>query len=135
VTIFGIPDQDASVTASAILTSMQSGLDANDAAALMGLFDRDAVLVGTAGHCLGEEAVREYLTAVVEAPGALSWVWRDVVVFHQSPGTLGFAGFGNIVVTDQDGEHRAPFRLTAFAVQSAGVWRLRQFHGSIPSEF
>jgi hypothetical protein len=66
VTIFGIPDQDASATASAILNSMQSALDANDAAALMGLFDRDAVLVGTAGHCLGQESAREYLTAAVE---------------------------------------------------------------------
>ncbi|MGH8892283.1 MAG: nuclear transport factor 2 family protein [Actinomycetes bacterium] len=126
---------DANAVASSILARIQSAVDAKDADALIDLFDDTAVLVGTAGHGRRPEEVREYLTAVVAQPGSLSWEWRDVVVFHEGPGAIGFAGFGDIVVADQDGEQRAPIRLTAFAVQSPAGWRLRQFHGSIPAGF
>ena len=46
-----------------------------------------------------------------------------------------FAGFGDLVVPDQSGERRAPFRLTALGVESPAGWKLQQFHGSIPSDF
>jgi hypothetical protein len=56
-------------------------------------------------------------------------------LFHDSPGVLGFAGFGEVVVSEADREDRAPFRLTALAAKEAGGWKLQQFHGSIPSDF
>jgi hypothetical protein len=60
---------------------------------------------------------------------------HDVVPFHESAETLGFAGFGEIVVSDGTRERRAPIRLTVLAIRTPDGWRLRQFHGSIPSDF
>jgi SnoaL-like domain len=54
--------------------------------------------------------------------------------FQQSGGALGFAAFGEIVVSDGSGERRAPIRLTRLAVQTTEGWRIREFHGSIPSD-
>jgi len=48
---------------------------------------------------------------------------------------LGFAAFGEIIVSLGSDERRAPIRLTIFAVRTPSGWRLRQFHGSIPSDF
>jgi uncharacterized protein (TIGR02246 family) len=118
-----------------ILRALQSAIDAGDAGALVALFDDPAVLVGTAGDGRDREALRAYLTAVATQPESLRWEWREVVPFHASAGTLGFAGFGDIVVSDGETERRAPIRATIFAVQTPHGWRLRQFHGSIPSDF
>jgi hypothetical protein len=76
--------------------------------------------------------VRRYLIAVATQPGSLRWDWQEVVPFHHDESSLGFAAFGEIVVSDGTTEQRAPIRATLFAVQSPDGWRLRQFHGSIP---
>jgi len=75
------------------------------------------------------------LTAVATQPESLRWEWQETVPFHQSAGTLGFASFGEVIVSDGSGERRAPIRLTLFAVETTDGWRIRQFHGSIPSDF
>lgn len=55
-------------------------------------------------------------------------------VFHAADATLGIAAVGDVVVSEDGEEARAPFRLTVMAVKSDGAWRLRQFHGSIPHD-
>jgi SnoaL-like domain len=79
--------------------------------------------------------VAEYLTAVATQPGSLRWEWSEVVPFHEAPDAVGFAAFGDVVVSGGDAERRAPIRATLFAVATPDGWRLRQFHGSIASDF
>lgn len=119
--------------ARSILDTLQAAVDGRDPEALLALFDEQAVLIGTAGDGRTRETVREYLTAVATQPASLRWEWQEIVPFHESGEALGFAAFGEIVVTDGRGEHRSPIRATIFAARSPDGWRLRQFHGSIPS--
>jgi ketosteroid isomerase-like protein len=119
----------------AILDALQAAVDARDADALIALFDQPAVLIGAAGDGRNPDALRRYLTAVATQPESLRWEWREIVPFEQSLVTVGFAAFGEIVISDADGESRAPFRLTLFAVKTSDGWRIRQFHGSIPADF
>jgi uncharacterized protein (TIGR02246 family) len=126
---------EALADAHSILRAIQAAVDARDAGALISLFDDAAVLIGTAGDGRDPEAVRRYLTAVATQPESVRWEWRDVAPFHVGPGTLGFAAFGDVVLSDGTAERRAPIRATVFAVESSRGWRIRQFHGSIPSGF
>jgi ketosteroid isomerase-like protein len=119
----------------AILDSLQAAVDARDADALIALFDQPAVLIGAGGDGRNPEALHRYLTAVATQPESLRWEWREIVPFEQSPATLGFAAFGELVISDAGGDRRAPFRLTLFAVKTPGGWRIRQFHGSVPADF
>jgi hypothetical protein len=126
---------EATEVARRLLRRLQAAIDARDLNSLGGLFDDDALLVGTTAHSKGRREVDEYLSAVLGAPEPLRWEWRDIVIFHEAPGTLGFAGFGEVTVSGPDGNAHAPFRLTALAVERSGAWRFQQFHGSIPSDF
>jgi hypothetical protein len=92
-------------------------------------------LIGTAGDGRNRDGLLHYLTAVATQPESLRWEWREVVPFHQDAASLGFAAFGEIVVSLGGDERRAPIRLTIFATQTPNGWRLRHFHGSIPSDF
>jgi hypothetical protein len=121
--------------ARSILDVLQARVDGRDPEALVALFDEPAVLIGTAGDGRDREALRRYLTAVATQPESLRWEWAEIVPFHQSAGALGFAAFGEIVVSSASGEQRAPIRATLFAVETPDGWKLRQFHGSIPSDF
>jgi uncharacterized protein (TIGR02246 family) len=131
-----VNDEDAAAAvARSLLDRLQAAISARDLEPLVDVYDDDALLVGTSAAAQGRAEVRAYLEAIVTAPESLRWEWADVVVSHHAPGTVAFAGLGAIVVTSPDGERRAPFRLTALAVESPSGWRLRQFHGSIPSDF
>ena len=126
---------DSSGDPRAILDALQGAVDARDADALVALFDESAVLIGAGGDARNRDALRRYLTAVATQPESLRWEWREIVPFHQSASSLGFAAFGEIVVSDGSSERRAPIRLTLFAAQTPNGWTIRQFHGSIPSTF
>jgi ketosteroid isomerase-like protein len=126
---------DRSGDARAILDALQGAVDARDADALIALFDEPAVLIGAAGDGRNREGLRRYLTIVATQPESLRWEWQEIIPFHQSARSLGFAAFGEIVVSNGSGERSAPFRLTVFAVRTSSGWRIRQFHGSIPSDF
>ena len=119
--------------ARSILDTLQATVDGRDPDALISLFDEPAVLIGAAGDGRNRDTLRQYLTAVATQAESLLWEWQEVVPFHHDAGTLGFAAFGDIVVSNGSGEQRAPIRLTVFAVETPQGWRLRQFHGSIPS--
>ena len=120
------------VAADEILGELQAKLTARDLAGLLEFFEDPAVLIGTAGDGRTGEARREYLTAVTMQPAALRWDWDETLLFYESKDALGFAAFGNVVLTDATAEFRAPIRATLLAVRVDGGWRLRQFHGSIP---
>src|SRR3954468_13102558 len=126
---------DGSADARAVLAMLQAAVDGRDPDALVALFDDPAVLIGTAGDGRDRDGVRAYLTEVATQPQSLRWDWREVIPFHDEAESLGFAAFGDVVVADARGEERAPIRATLFAVRSAKGWRIRQFHGSIPSDF
>lgn len=126
---------DPLTDAHAILGTLQATVDRREHGALLSLFDDPAVLIGTAGDGRNRDALRDYLTAVATQPESLRWDWHEVVPFHQDAASLGFAAFGEIVVSLGGDERRAPIRLTIFAIQTPNGWRLRQFHGSIPSDF
>jgi uncharacterized protein (TIGR02246 family) len=113
---------------------LQAAVDSRDADTLIALFDDPAVLIGAAGDGRNRETLREYLTAVATQPEALRWHWDDVVVFHHSAGTIGFAAFGELVLSGEQGEQRAPIRATFLALETQNGWRIRHFHGSIPME-
>lgn len=123
----------AHTTARAILADLQAAVDSRDLDRLDDLFDEEAVLLGTSAHNLDRGDVRAYLKLVAEQPGALRWEFGDVRVFHDAEATLGIVAIGDVVIAEEGEEARAPFRLTLLAVESDRGWRLRQFHGSIPS--
>jgi hypothetical protein len=117
------------VTAEAMLDRLQELVDAGNLDGLLDLFADDAVLIGTAGDGRDREGVRRYLTAVVALAGRLRWEWAAVIPFHATEDSIGWAAFGDVVVD----EERWPIRMTGLAVRDDAVWRLRQFHGSIPT--
>jgi ketosteroid isomerase-like protein len=125
---------ESSGDARALLEAIQRAVDARDADALVALFDEPAVLIGAAGDGRDRAGLLRYLTAVATQPGSLRWEWHEIVPFHRSEGTLGFAAFGEVVVSDGSREQRAPIRATLFAVETGEGWKIRQFHGSIPSD-
>lgn len=115
----------------AILETLQAAVDARDRDALLELFDDPAVLIGASGDGRDRQRLVDYLTEVATQE-PFRWEWDEVIPFHSEPGALGFAAFGDLVVSAPTGEMRAPIRVTIFAVETADGWRLRQFHGSIP---
>ncbi len=120
------------MSADEILRAVQAAIDARDAEGLIALFDEPAMLIGTSGDGRDRERLVGYLTALVTQPESVRWEWAETVPFHQADGELGFAAFGEIVVTSESGERREPIRATVFAVEREDGWRIRQFHGSIP---
>src|SRR4051812_48066474 len=119
--------------ARSVLDSLQAAVDSRDAHRLMAMFGEPAVLIGTSGDGRGPDGLRNYLTAVVTQPESLRWDWREVLPFHESADTIGFAAFGEIVVSDGAIERRAPIRASVLAVRIDQGWQLKHFHGSIPS--
>src|SRR4051794_30321246 len=120
----------------AALGALQAAVDSRDADQLQGLFgDEPAMLIGTGGDGRTPETRRAYLTAVATQPARLRWDWGEVIPFYETDDLVTFAAFGDIVVTDEEGERRAPIRATVMAAESETGWRIRLFHGSIPSEF
>jgi hypothetical protein len=124
---------DPAADAHSILSGLQAAVDAHDTEALAELFDDGAVLIGTAADGRDAEGLRRYVTAVATQPGSLRWEWDEVIPFHHSGETIGFAAFGAVVLAEGDDVQRAPIRVTIFAVQTPSGWRMRQFHGSIPA--
>src|SRR3954471_18808165 len=125
---------DAEGRSRAVLLALQAAVDSRDPDELLQLFsDEPAMLIGAGGDGRTPASRREYLTAVATQPGRLSWDWHEVTPFFEAAGAIGFAGFGEIVVVDDQGERRAPIRATLLAVETSAGWRIKEFHGSIPS--
>src|SRR3954464_14689873 len=102
----------------AVLQALQTAVDSRDADELLQLFsDEPAMLIGTGGDGRTPETRREYLTAVVTQTERLFWDWREVIPFHETDELIAFAAFGDIVVTDEKDQRRAPIRASVLAVE------------------
>ena len=123
---------DSVAESRAVLEALQAAIDARDRDALIGLFDEPAVLIGASGDGRDRHGLVDYLTVIATQQELFRWEWSEVIPFHHEAGSLGFAAFGDLVVSAATGEMRAPIRVTVLAVETADGWRLRQFHGSIP---
>ena len=119
--------------ARSVLEALQDAVDSRDPERLIGLFADPAVLIGTSGDGRDRAGLRSYLTEVATQPESLRWDWHDVVPFHDEPDVLAFAAFGDVVVSDGSTEQRAPIRASLVAAPVDGGWRIKHFHGSIPS--
>lgn len=107
---------------------------ARDADRVMSLFEDEAdLLIGIAGECRDREAMERYVVAGTTASYTLRWDRLETVVFHADADTLGFAAFGDMIVTEAGSERRLPFRMTFLAVRTSNGWKLRHLHGSIPT--
>lgn len=120
----------------AVLRSLQAAIDSRDPDELLTLFDDEpSMLIGTGGDGRTPASRRDYLTAVATQPERLYWDWHEVIPFYETEDVIGFAGFGDVVLTSEEDEWRAPIRATLLAVETANGWRIKQFHGSIPATF
>ncbi|MGH3009643.1 MAG: nuclear transport factor 2 family protein [Gaiellaceae bacterium] len=120
-----------SADAREILDALQAAIDGRDPDILNALFEERSVLIGTAGDGRSPDARRRYLDAVAQGE-PFRWDWQEIVSFHESDDTLGFAAFGALVVSGDEGEQCYPMRATVLSVQTPDGWRLRHFNGSVP---
>lgn len=58
-----------------------------------------------------------------------------MIPVHETDTLIAVTAFGDIVVTSPEGEDRSPIRVSVMATRIDGTWRLKQFHGSIPSDW
>ena len=100
------------VAAEEILGELQAKVTARDLDGLLEFFEDPAVLIGTAGDGRTSDSRREYLTTVATQPAAVGWDWHETALFYESEDALGFAAFGDVVLTDATAEFRAPIRAT-----------------------
>src|SRR5438445_11804386 len=125
---------DAVSRGTAVLAALQAAVDSRDPDQLWILFDDEpSMLIGTSGDGRTPETRRAYLTAVATQPERLHWAWREVIPFYETDESIAFAAFGDIVVTDESDQRRAPIRATVLADETATSWRIRLVHASIPS--
>src|SRR4051794_25059426 len=129
----GCMSADGVGRARAVLEALQDAVDSREPERLIGLFADPAVLIGTSGDGRDRTGLRAYLTEVATQPESLRWDWQDIVPFHDEPDLLAFAAFGEVVVSDEATEQRAPIRASLVAAAVEGGWRIKHFHGSIPS--
>jgi ketosteroid isomerase-like protein len=123
---------DWEVAADEVLTELQDRVTARDLPRLLDLFEDPAVLIGTSGDGRTPGSRTQYLASIVTQNAGVQWAWAEKHLFYESDGALGFAAFGEIILTEAEIESRAPFRLTLFVIRAPDGWRIRQFHGSVP---
>lgn len=123
---------DWELAADALLTDLQDRVTERNLPRLLDLFEDPAVLIGTSGDGRTPETRVHYLTDIATQNAALQWAWAEKHLFYESEAALGFAAFGEIIVSEAGIEARAPIRLTIFAIRTPDGWRIRQFHGSVP---
>jgi len=80
------------------------------------------VLIGASGDGRTPETRVHYLTNIATQSAAAQWAWAEKHLFYESDGALGFAAFGEIILTEAEIQLRARFRLTPFCASHS--WRL-----------
>jgi uncharacterized protein (TIGR02246 family) len=126
---------DAETTARQLLDEIQEATAAKDADRLAALFADDVVLFGTAAANIGRHEAITYVHRVLSQDRTIRWHWRVVEPLLSEPEVICFAVVGSVGFEFADGRPdggRDSFRLTILAVQEAGRWRVRHFHGSVP---
>jgi uncharacterized protein (TIGR02246 family) len=117
-----------------LLDDLQRAVRAKSHAAALDLFTEDAALLGTAAANLDRDAVSNYLALVLDQTGYVRWDWEEISVLDSRPGAITFVALGLVRLEDHpEDDSPSPIRLTCLAVEETERWRLRLFHGSIPS--
>jgi uncharacterized protein (TIGR02246 family) len=129
-----VTDHDVLDRVHELLDDLQSAVRAKDHAAVLDLFTEDAVLLGTAAANLDRDAMSGYLARVFDQTGYVHWEWDTVAVLDARPGAVTFVALGTVSVAGDPVEASSdPVRLTCLAIEDDDRWRLRLFHGSVPT--
>lgn len=79
----------------------------------------------------GHAALHVFLARVFAGPASIRWSWDRVDVAGVGEVAWVYAE-GQVVVTREGSESRAPYRLTGVFQNVAGRWKWRHFHGAEP---
>jgi hypothetical protein len=117
------------------LASLATAIADRDPGVIVGSFESDASLLGTAGSSVGSEAIESYVASVIDATAALWWEWDErSLVVRRSGDVIWFFILGDAVTVEKDGgvQARTPMRLTGVLRKGTDDrWYWAQFHGSI----
>lgn len=80
----------------------------------------------------GPAEIAAYVERLYAQPEAVSWAWRRVEVSVRGEIAWLIAD-GEIVFHGDEGDRRAPYRLTGVLEHRLDRWRWRLFHGSQPA--
>ncbi|WP_297697007.1 nuclear transport factor 2 family protein [Phenylobacterium sp.] len=80
----------------------------------------------------GPSEIGAYIDRLYAQPEAVSWAWRRVEVSVRGEIAWVIAD-GEIVFHGDEGDRRAPYRLTGVLEHRLDRWRWRLFHGSQPA--
>lgn len=97
--------------------------------------DGDALLVGSeAGEIArGPDEIAAFFDKLVHAPVTISFEWSDTHASVIGDVAWLFATGHAIVVSEDGGERRSPYRLTGVLVRREARWLWKHFHGSEPT--
>jgi ketosteroid isomerase-like protein len=101
---------------------------------VVAVFTDDALLVGSEpGEIAGGRAqLQSFFERIFERPIRISWEWDDIRASTSGEVCWLFAE-GVVVLTADDRQIRAPYRLSGVLVRVHDKWLWRQFHGSEPA--
>lgn len=105
--------------------------------AVLAEFDTSAelVLVGSKhGEIIvGPQAFETHIDRLFALPISFRWEWEKIQV--SLAGTIAWVfALGDLVVDNDSGQLRAPYRLTGVLEKRGARWVWRMFHGSEPAE-
>jgi len=97
-------------------------------------FTDDALLVGSERDeiATGRAQLQAFFERIFERPMRISWEWDDIRASASGEHCWFFAE-GVVVITTDDGQSRAPYRLSGVLQRSHDRWLWQQFHGSEPA--
>ena len=97
-------------------------------------FTEDALLVGSEKGevAVGRAQLNAFFQRIFERPTSFSWDWDDIRA-HASGDLCWLFAQGVVVISNEEGQKRAPYRLSAVLRSEQGRWMWQLFHGSEPA--
>lgn len=95
----------------------------------------DVILIGSEASEVaeGHEQLTAFFQRLLDQPVTILWEWRHIKV--SSEGTIAWIyAEGDVLVRSEDGEKRAPYRMTGVLERQNDKWLWRQFHGAEPAK-
>lgn len=129
-------DEDVEAAVLGVLDELSRRVSDKDVEGVCRLFAEDDDVTWMGGEAMelaqGREALEQLLKATFERPPTYVIRWKTRLV--SARGDVAWVVASAIVhVRVADQEVRAPFRVSALLLYSAGAWRLVVFHSSEPS--